>query len=123
MIGDMRHALDERRELIEARANATLDRATAGKEPWVTALGSPPRDPRKTAAWRRYARTVAAYRDRYRITDDAPLGPAPENATQKIDHARARVAVERSQAVAPSRTSSTAPRAAAAARKAVGLTM
>ena len=50
-------------------------------------LGDPPRDPRKTTAWRRHARTVAAYRDRYGITDDSPLGPEPENAAQKIDAA------------------------------------
>ncbi|MEX3509776.1 MobF family relaxase [Kocuria carniphila] len=120
MADDMRHALDERRDLIEARADAAVGRATVGKVPWVTALGSSPRDPRKAATWRRYARTVAAYRDRYRITDDTPLGPAPENAAQKIDHARARVAVKRAQAVVPSRTSITARRAAAAERNAVG---
>ena len=74
MTGDMRHALDERRELIEARADATLDAATADKESWVMGLGSPPRDPRKVATWRRHARTVAAYRDRYGITEDSPLG-------------------------------------------------
>ena len=28
---------------------------------------------------------VAAYRDRYRITDDTPLGAPPESAAQKID--------------------------------------
>lgn len=33
---------------------------------------------------RRHACVVAAYRDRYQIDDDAPLGPAPRTATQKI---------------------------------------
>ena len=122
MADDMRHALDERRELIEARADATLDAATADKESWVMALGSPPRDPRKVATWRRHARTVAAYRDRYGITEDSPLGPMPESTAQKIDHARARVAVERAQAVTPLRASGSAPRAAAG-RDPVGPTM
>ena len=90
---DMRHALDERRELIEARADAVLDTARDTGEPWTRPLGEPPRDPRKTAAWRRHARTIAAYRDRYGITDDTPLGPAPESAAQKIDRARAEVAL------------------------------
>ncbi len=94
MTGDMRHALDERRELIETRADAVLDTARQAGEPWTKPLGQPPRDPRKTAAWRLHARTIAAYRDRYGITEDTPLGPAPENTAQKIDHARARQALD-----------------------------
>ncbi|MCC8927326.1 hypothetical protein [Rhodococcus sp. I2R] len=95
MTGDMRRALDERRELIEARADAVLDTARQAGEPWTEPLGEPPRDPRKEAAWRRHARTVAAYLDRYVITDDSPLGPEPENVAQKIDAARARSALAR----------------------------
>ena len=93
MTSDMRHALDERRELIETRTDAVLDTARDAAEPWTLPLGAPPRDPRKTAAWRRHARTVAAYRARYSITEDTPLGPAPENAAQKIDRARAEAAL------------------------------
>src|SRR5699024_2805474 len=70
MADDMRHALDERQELIEARADAVLDTACDADEPWIKPLGQPPRDPHKAAAWRRSARTVAAYRDRYSITED-----------------------------------------------------
>ena len=40
-------------------------------------------------------RVVAAYRDRYRITDDAPIGAPPESAAQKIDAARARSALDK----------------------------
>ncbi|MFC5273244.1 MobF family relaxase [Brachybacterium sacelli] len=100
MAGDMRHALDERRELIEARTDAVLDTARQAGEPWTKPLGQPPRDPRKAAAWRRYARTVAAYRDRYGITEDSPLGPEPENAAQKIDAARARSALAQAEEAA-----------------------
>ncbi|ACV05706.1 Multifunctional conjugation protein TraI [Kytococcus sedentarius] len=103
MTDDMRQALDERRELIEARADAVLDTARDAGEAWTRPLGDPPRDPRKTAAWRRHARTVAAYRDRYGITDDTPLGPAPENAAQKIDAARARSALVRARDIAQER--------------------
>lgn len=74
MYTDMRRALDERRELIEARTDAVLDAARDAREAWTKPLGVPPRDSRKATAWRRHARTVAAYRDRYRITDDTPLG-------------------------------------------------
>ncbi len=38
-------------------------------------------------------RDFAAYRDRYRITNDTPLGPPPASEAQKIDAARARVAL------------------------------
>lgn len=95
MADDMRQALDERRELIEARADAVLDTAHDVGEVWMTPLGAPPRDPRKTTVWRRYARTVAAYRDWYGVTGDAPLGTAPETTAQKIDRARAEAALRR----------------------------
>ncbi|RCS82583.1 MobF family relaxase [Brachybacterium alimentarium] len=94
---DMRQALTERRELIETRADAILDTARHADEPWTQQLGDPPDGDREQARWRRDARTVAAYRDRYQISDDAPLGPAPQTAAQKIDHARARAAFNRAQ--------------------------
>ncbi|WP_172802666.1 MobF family relaxase [Brevibacterium sandarakinum] len=95
MADDMREALDERRELIGTRADAVLDTALDSKAPWTKLLGVPPRDPRKAAAWKRAARTVAAYRDRYSITDDSPVGSAPETTAQKIDAARAKAALDR----------------------------
>ena len=91
---EMRAALDEREALIEARAAAVLDGALTDNEPWTKALGAQPNDRRRAAAWCKSAREVAAYRDRYRITDDAPLGAPPESAAQTIDAARARVTLE-----------------------------
>ncbi len=93
MTEDMRQALEERRELIEQRADAVLDSAQAEDAAWTKALGTPPRDQAKQRVWRRHARTIAAYRDRYGITDDRPLGTAPESTAQKIDRARAEVAL------------------------------
>lgn len=49
MTADMRQALDERRDLIEACADAVLDRALDGKDPWTAELGPPPTDARKLA--------------------------------------------------------------------------
>ena len=97
---EMRAALDERQALIEARADAALDAALAEDLPWTKALGSPRVDRRRAVTWRKAARVIAAYRDRYRLTDDAPLGPPPESAAQKIDAARARAAAERARDVA-----------------------
>ncbi|WP_293787165.1 MobF family relaxase, partial [uncultured Aeromicrobium sp.] len=95
MTPEMRHALAERRELIEARADAILDTALHDQDPWATTLGASPADERGATRWRRDARTVAAYRDRYGITDDSPLGQVPGSASQKIDHARAAAALRR----------------------------
>ena len=101
MTEDMRQALDERHELIEARADGVLRGALSDKEPWVAKLGTVPKDKKQQAAWWRAARTVAAYRDRYQITDTStPLGTEPENTSQKIDSIRARAALNRAQAIA-----------------------
>ncbi len=93
MSTEMRQALTERRELIEARADAVLDTAIDQGEPWTEALGEQPIDERGQARWRHSARTIAAYRDRYDITDDTPLGAPPEVGAQKIDHTRATTAL------------------------------
>lgn len=122
MTEDMRQALDERRELIEARADAVLRGALADEEPWTADLGTAPRGEKQQAAWWRAARTVAAYRDRYGITDDrTPLGPTPESTSQKIDAIRARAALNRAQAATIEGTTTEPARQAAAARPAPSL--
>ncbi|WP_077350609.1 IS110 family transposase [Tessaracoccus flavescens] len=103
---EMRAALDEREELIEARADAVLEAALTESTPWTNALGVAPTDRRRAATWRKAARVVAAYRDRHRVTDEAALGAPPESAAQKIDAARARAALRQATdiATAPSGT-------------------
>lgn len=100
MSTEMRQALIERRELIEQRANATLDTAINENQPWTAHLGQPPTGERDQARWRQSARTVAAYRERYGVEDDSPLGEQPELASQKIDRARTRTALEHAHAIA-----------------------
>lgn len=90
---DMRQALDERRDLIETRADAVLDAALRDHESWIRPLGAPPKDARGQRRWRQHARVIAAYRDRYAIIDGSPLGQVPEGTAQKIDHARADAAL------------------------------
>jgi conjugative relaxase-like TrwC/TraI family protein len=99
MSGEFRQALTERRDLIETRADALLDAALTEKRIWTKALGTPPMDAKTAATWRRLARTVAAYRDRYDITDPRALGAPAENDAQKIDAARARAAIDRVQRI------------------------
>lgn len=90
---DMREALDERCDLIEARAHAVLDTALQDHEPWTRSLGTPPMGARGRQRWRQHARVIAAYRDRYAITDGSPLGQVPQATAQKIDRARADAAL------------------------------
>ena len=97
MATDMREALDGRQALIETRADAVLDIALNEAAPWTKALNTPPADKQRNATWRRAARTVAAYRDRYQITDDMPLGAPPASTAQKIDATRARAALDQAR--------------------------
>lgn len=94
MDDDMRQALNDRRDLIAARADAVLDRAIDDAAPWTAELGPQPANASKLATWRRSTRVVAAYRDRYQITTDTVLGAPAESIAQKIDAARARAALE-----------------------------
>lgn len=93
MSDEMHTALEERRILMEARADAVLDQEIADEAAWVRGLGTNPAEAQSAAAWRRSARVVAAYRDRYTITTDTALGAPPEATTQKIDRARAEAAL------------------------------
>ena len=94
MDDDMRQSLNERRDLIEARADAALGRALNEAAPWTAELGPQPTNARKLATWQRSARVVAAYRDRYQVTADTALGTQAENVAQKVDAARARAALD-----------------------------
>lgn len=94
---EMHHALTEREELIEHRASAVLDRDLDEGEPWTAALGNKPADARVAQRWRQAGRVVAAYRDRYQITDDTPLGRDAGSDAQKLDAARANAALTRAQ--------------------------
>ncbi|HAM13977.1 MAG: MobF family relaxase [Microbacterium sp.] len=100
MSSEFRQALTERRDLIETRATALLNASLTEKQSWTRALGAPPKDAKTAATWRRLARTVAAYRDRYDITDHTPLGAPAEDDEQKIDAARAKAALDRARSLA-----------------------
>jgi conjugative relaxase-like TrwC/TraI family protein len=99
MSGEMRQALAERHGLIEARATALLDTALADGQSWAAGVSAPPKDARAAAAWRRHLLTVAAYRDRHGVTDTAPLGAPADDVVQKIDAARARVALDQARSL------------------------
>ncbi|MFA5607274.1 MAG: MobF family relaxase [Leucobacter sp.] len=93
MSPEMRQTLNERRELIEQRAGALVDQAVDEAADWVQPLLPERRDAETMTGWRRRARVIAAYRDRYQISSNEPLGPVPKRTAQKIDYARAQAAV------------------------------
>ncbi|WP_394771527.1 AAA family ATPase, partial [Lacisediminihabitans sp.] len=93
MADDMRAALRERRALIERRANALVDDAVRGGAAWLAELGGEPGDPQRAQEWRREARFIAAYRDRYGIADGSALGSTATTAAQQSDASKARAAL------------------------------
>lgn len=98
MAPDMRHALDERRDLIEQRARALAETAIQKRDPWVKRLGDPPVTDR--THWTRAVVIIAAYRDRYGITAPLPLDSEPATDIQRLDRARASAALRTAAEVA-----------------------
>lgn len=90
---DMRQALDERRRLIEQRADTVLDQAIADGVGWIAQIGEPRGGASQGDVWRRHARIVAAYRDRYAIKTQSVLGAPAESSGHRIDRARAEIAL------------------------------
>lgn len=88
-----RQAVDERMTLIEERARALVDQGIASGEPWVRRLGEQPADPVDRERWIAAMAVVAAYRDRYKVTADLPLGGGAMNDAQRVDRQRARSAL------------------------------
>lgn len=93
MTPEMRRSLEERRTFMENRAHALAEKALEANDSWTNELGPEPTGSAQ-AAWRRHARTVAAYRDRYGITGSSALGYAPTTSAKERDYACARGALE-----------------------------
>lgn len=107
---DTHQALEERRILIEQRAQALADTALSSRPAWVDALGARPARPDLQAHWMQQLRTVTAYRDRYGITDShLPLGEPPQNRNQSLDAVRAQAAITEAIRLTVTPTTSTRP--------------
>lgn len=121
MTPEMRRALDERRALIERRARSLVDDALNASDRWIKELGTEPTGSAR-AAWRRQARVVAAYRDRYGITGSSALGRTEGTTGQERDQAYARAALDTAVRLARTerdespRTRGSAPQRSALAR-------
>jgi hypothetical protein len=99
MSPEMMTALTERQTLMESRAATLAANAVEAHEPWLTRLGTPPTTDAARSRWLIQVRTVAAYRDRYRVDGKRALGEA-RTAAQKLDAARAQQAIRRARAIA-----------------------
>ena len=80
-----RQSIDERAELIEARALALATAAVGAGAPWARRLGAAPTEPRANASWLLAVATVAAYRERYEIESDLPTGGGSSSDAQRPD--------------------------------------
>ncbi len=98
---DMARALAERDHAMEQRARCLAEEAIAARHSWVRPLGTPPSEPVRRERWLREVSTVAAYRDRWHIEGQRPLGAAAdrEDLEQATQRKRALVAGERARAM------------------------
>ena len=71
-------------------------------------MGTPPTEPRAMELWIHAGVTVAAYRDRYKVEGDLPLGGGAMTAAEQADRQRAQRALR--EAVRLSRTAQPAYR-------------
>jgi AAA domain len=91
---DMARALDERQALIEQRARAVATTALENRQPWASQLGGPPSAPVRRESWLRRLDTVAAYRERWGVTDRTVLGTRkPTSLEQEAQRRLAQFAV------------------------------
>lgn len=108
MRADFREALADRARRIEARARVLADEAARSGQTWVQQLGLPGQKPPQPSSFEDVV-SIAAYRDRYQVTDNRPVGPRPTTAAQRADADRAWAAVRRLRADDRRAESVTAP--------------
>jgi hypothetical protein len=101
---DMAQALAERDHAMEQRALSLAEEAIAARHTWVRPLGAPPSGSAQRERWLREVSTVAAYRDRWHIEGQRPLGAAPgrEDLDRMAQRKRALAAAERAKAISAS---------------------
>ncbi len=98
---EMAQALAERDAAIQERALTLAAQAIEAGAGWVQRLGSLPSDPSRRARWVREVSTVAAYRDRWHITEQRSIGAKSDvgSTEQMGQRQRALAAAERAVAI------------------------
>jgi hypothetical protein len=100
MSAEERQSIDERAGLIGARALVLATEAVEAGAPWTCRLGTAPTEPKARETWLLAAATVAAYRDRYKVTSAVPVGGGAGDQAQLADRERARSALQEAVRVA-----------------------
>ncbi|MFB9362009.1 MobF family relaxase [Actinoplanes nipponensis] len=75
--GDIGDALRQVAAICDTRIHALAQQAAAERPIWATALGPLPDDEPGRRQWTSRAAVIVAYRDRYTVTGDDPIGPEP----------------------------------------------
>lgn len=98
---DMAKGLADREVAMEERARALAEQAIVDSLDWVIRLGPVPQNRAARSRWRREISTVAAYRDRWHITDSANIEGKGHvaSAEQMSQRTRALAAAERAAAI------------------------
>ena len=89
---EMARALAEREQLITQRAVALARRAAGESGSWATLTLASSVRPLPDDVLQQLT-VAAAYRDRYAVTGQDPLGPVPDVDAQRVDYERARTAL------------------------------
>ncbi len=99
MSPEMAKVLGELADLMEGRAMALAEQSVEDNAPWLNRLGTAPTTGSARRRWLHEVRSVAAYRDRYKVEGRRTLG-VPKNEAEKLDAARAEQAIRRARAIA-----------------------
>ncbi|MCM4082198.1 MobF family relaxase [Paractinoplanes hotanensis] len=75
--GDIGDALRQVAAICDTRIDALAHQAADHQPAWTTALGPLPDDEPGRRQWTGRAAVIAAYRDRYQVTGDDPIGAEP----------------------------------------------
>jgi hypothetical protein len=86
--------------VTEERARVAAEAAVEKGQPWAAQLGRRPADPLRREEWLLRLATVAAYRERWGITDRSVLGASePPSVEQETQRRLAQAAVEGALAI------------------------
>lgn len=90
-----RQAIDERKHRIEARAKTLAQEAAQSGASWIRGPAWAHDEPSILAEWEGELAVVAAYRDRYQITSNLPVGAGALTQVQRVERRRATQAARR----------------------------
>ncbi len=99
---DLERGLSERQELLEGRVRELAVHAIERHLEWTRPFGTPPGQPQARAVWLHRLATVAAYRERWIIISQNPLGAdKPTSNEQRSQRDLAQTAMDRARAAGP----------------------